>query len=46
VRRLKVLGAANRTSPEIHYELSLAYQHMGRAEDAIQEMKLYQQLKK
>ena len=46
VRRLKLLGAANRTSPEIHYELSLAYQHMGRAEDAIQEMKLYQQLKK
>lgn len=46
VGRLKALEAANRSLPEIHYELSLAYQHMGRAEDAIQEMKAYEELKK
>jgi len=46
VKRLKLLEATNRAWPEIHFELSLAYQHMGRAEDAIREMKAYQELKK
>ena len=45
VSRLKALEGTDGVWPEIHYELSLAYQQMGRAEDAIREMKAYEDMK-
>ena len=46
IQRLQSLEAATPNSPEIHYELSLAYQQTGKAEEAAREMNSYQQLKK
>ena len=45
IPRLQALEAATQNSAEIHYELSLAYQHAGKTDDATRETKLYEQLK-
>jgi predicted Zn-dependent protease len=45
ISRLQALEAATPNSPEIHYELSQAYQKTGKTEDATREMKTYEQLK-
>ncbi|HET6175410.1 MAG TPA: tetratricopeptide repeat protein [Candidatus Sulfotelmatobacter sp.] len=45
IPRLQSLETATPNSAEIHYELSLAFQHMGKAEDAAREIKLYEGLK-
>ncbi|HYM79276.1 MAG TPA: tetratricopeptide repeat protein [Candidatus Dormibacteraeota bacterium] len=45
ISRLQALEATTPKSAEIHYELSQAYQHAGKTEDAAREMKLYEQLK-
>jgi tetratricopeptide (TPR) repeat protein len=46
IQSLQSLEAATPNSAEIHYELSLAYQHAGKTEEAAREMRLYHDLKK
>lgn len=46
IRRLQLLETTAPNSAEIHYELSIAYQHLGKRDDAEREMKLYEDLKK
>ena len=46
IQRLQSLEAASPNSADIHYELSLALQHVGRPEEAEREMNLYRGSKK
>jgi tetratricopeptide (TPR) repeat protein len=44
IDRLKSLEAANPNAPDVHHELALAYQREGHQQDAVREMKIYQDL--